>query len=88
MAGNSEGATRWFGAIIVCGAIGILLLVILLPISFSYLDFYHYGFLRRHTTGRVNLNRVYEGGRYLVGPDYQYEILPERKKAFSNTDPF
>ena len=53
------------------GVIGLLLLVILLPISFSYLDFYDYGLLRRHTTGRVQLYPVYEGGRHLVGPDYQ-----------------
>jgi hypothetical protein len=68
---NGNDTPRWFWPAIVCGGIAILLLVILLPISFSYLDFYHYGFLRRHTTGRVNLGRVYEGGRYLVGPDYQ-----------------
>jgi hypothetical protein len=47
------------------------LLVILLPISFSYLDFYDYGFLRRRTSGRVNLDRVYKGGRYFIGPDHK-----------------
>jgi hypothetical protein len=61
----------WFWPLIIGLGIGILLLVIILPISFSYLDFYDYGFLRRHTTGRVNIDRVYEGGRYLVGPDHQ-----------------
>jgi hypothetical protein len=66
MAGNA-----WFLPTVICVGIAALLLIILLPISFSYLDFYDYGFLRRHTTGRVNINRVYEGGRYLVGPDHQ-----------------
>lgn len=67
----SGDVPKWFWLALIAGGIGILLLVILLPISFSYLDYYHYGFLRRHTTGRVRLDRVYEGGRYLVGPDYQ-----------------
>jgi hypothetical protein len=68
--GDGDGP-KWFWPACIGVGIGILLLVILLPISFSYLDYYDYGFLRRHTTGRVNLGRVYEGGRYLVGPDYQ-----------------
>ncbi len=71
MANNNGDFPRWFWPTIVGAGVAILLLVILLPISFSYLDFYHYGFLRRHTTGRVKLDRVYEGGRYFVGPDYQ-----------------
>jgi len=65
------GSNIWVLPTAVCVGIAALLLIILLPISFSYLDFYDYGFLRRHTTGRVNIDRVYEGGRYLVGPDYQ-----------------
>ncbi|CAF2065989.1 unnamed protein product [Rotaria magnacalcarata] len=72
--GNNDGnVLRWIWLAVTAGIIGVLLLVILLPISFSYLDYYHYGFLRRHTTGRVNLDRVYEGGRYLVGPDYHFK---------------
>ncbi|CAF1457019.1 unnamed protein product [Didymodactylos carnosus] len=70
---NGKSPPVWVYAVIIGVAIGILLLVILLPMSFSYLDFYDYGFLRRHTTGRVDLNRVYSGGRYLVGPDYHFK---------------
>lgn len=71
MANERRGIPVWFWPAVIGAAIGALLLVILLPISFSYLDFYHYGFLRRHTTGRVSLDRVYTGGRYFVGPDHQ-----------------
>jgi hypothetical protein len=71
MAGKILTDPRYFLPIIIVLAIVVLLLVILLPLSFSYIDFYNYGFLRRHTTGRVNLERVYEGGRYFVGPDHQ-----------------
>lgn len=71
MARGDTNFPRWVIPAIIGSVVGILLLVILLPISFSYLDYYHYGLLRRRTTGRVNLNRVYEGGRYLVGPDHK-----------------
>jgi uncharacterized membrane protein len=62
---------RWFWPVLIVSIIGILLLVILLPISFSYIDYYQYGFLRRLTSGRVNLDRVYEVGRYFSGPDHK-----------------
>jgi hypothetical protein len=68
---SGNDVPRWFWLAVIIGAVVALLLVILIPASFSYLDFYHYGFIRRHTTGRVSLDRVYEGGRYFVGPDHQ-----------------
>ena len=71
MAGNNSGVVRWFVLIGIASAIVVFLLVILLPISFSYLDYYHYGLVRRRTSGRVNLDQVYEGGRYLLGPDHK-----------------
>ncbi|CAF1182284.1 unnamed protein product [Rotaria sp. Silwood1] len=73
MAGSADDLPSWFWWAAIGGGIAILLLVILLPLSFSYLDYYHYGFLRRHSSGRVNLDRVYEGGRYLVGPDHHFK---------------
>ena len=60
----------WFWPVVIGSSIAALLLVILLPLSFGYLDFYHYGFLRRRSTGRVKLDNVYAGGRYFVGPDH------------------
>jgi hypothetical protein len=71
MAGGIAKFPVWFWPTIVGVCVGIFLLITLLPMSFSYLDFYHFGFLRRHTTGRVNIDKVYVGGRYFVGPDYQ-----------------
>lgn len=59
------------GAIIV--GIGLLLLIILLPMSFSYLDFFEYGFARRRTTGTVDTSTVYEGGRHFIGPDFEFK---------------
>ncbi len=70
MGNNNGDFPVWFRALLIVGGIAILILIVLLPFSFSYLDFYDYGFRRRHTTGRVDLGRVYDGGRYLIGPDY------------------
>jgi len=60
-----------------CGGIvaivAALLLIILLPMSFSYLDFYEYGFARRRTTGSVDTDTVYAGGRHFIGPDHEFK---------------
>lgn len=63
--------------LILAGAVtlglGVLLMVILLPMSFSYLDYYEYGFARRKTTGNVDTNKVFPGGRYCIGPDFEFK---------------
>ena len=68
---NDSGLPTGLKLGLLAAAVVILFTVIIVPISFSYLDFYDYGFKRRHTTGRVDLNRVYTGGRYALGPDHQ-----------------
>lgn len=52
--------------------LGLLLLVILLPLSFSYIDYYEYGLKQRKSTGRVSTDIVYTSGRYLNGPDFKF----------------
>ena len=63
-----------------CGACvvvtGILLLVILLPLSFSYVEYYEYGLNQRKTTGSVDVSRVYSSGRYTTGPDHHFIKYP------------
>jgi len=57
--------------------IGILLMVILLPLSFSSLEYYEIGFPKRKSTGSVDTNEVFgPGGRHLIGPDYTYKTFP------------
>ena len=46
---------------------GILLTVILVPLSFSYVDYYDYGLVKDKTTGTVESGRVYTQGRYMLG---------------------
>ncbi|CAF2774209.1 unnamed protein product [Rotaria sp. Silwood2] len=73
--GGSIVSSPWFSTIITISIVLILVLISLIINSFSYLDYYEYGFLRRRTTGRVNLDRVYESGRYFFGPDYTFKIF-------------
>lgn len=68
---SNKAAPIGIGAIV--GGIVALLLVILLPMSFSYLDFYEYGFARRRTTGTVDTSNVYQGGRHFIGPDFEFK---------------
>ena len=36
-----------------------------------------YGFVRRKSTGSVSLDKTYgPGGRYLVGPDFEFKVFP------------
>ena len=54
--------------------VGLLLIVILVPLSFSYVDYYEYGLKQRKTTGSVDTDRVYQQGRYSIGPDQTFII--------------
>lgn len=66
--------------------VSLLLVVILVPLSFSYVDYYEYGLLRTKATGKVDTSRVYSRGRYYKGvtkdflkyqADAHYEALNE-----------
>lgn len=54
----------------------VIFLVILLPLSFSYLDYYEYGLKQRKSTGKVQVDKVYSSGRYLTGPDRTFLTYP------------
>ncbi|RUS73690.1 hypothetical protein EGW08_018552 [Elysia chlorotica] len=55
-------------------AIGVLLTVILVPMSFSGLEYYEYGFRKQQSTGTVKTDKVYgAGGKYMIGPDYGFK---------------
>jgi len=38
--------------------VGLLLLLVLLPTSFAYVEYYDYGLIQRKSTGRVRTDRV------------------------------
>jgi len=50
------------------GGIGLLLIVILVPLSLSYVEYYEYGLVHNKITGTVDTKVVYPGGRYFTGP--------------------
>ncbi|KAL3832279.1 hypothetical protein ACJMK2_023937 [Sinanodonta woodiana] len=62
-------------ALIVGGCIGALLIVILIPASFSTVEYHQFGFVRQKTTGAVDTSKVYSGGKHFVGPDYEFKVF-------------
>ncbi|VDI09261.1 Hypothetical predicted protein [Mytilus galloprovincialis] len=52
------------------------LISILIIASYSYLDYYEYGLKRQKSTGSVDKTEVYDGGRYFIGPDFEFKIFP------------
>lgn len=62
---------------IIAAVVGIaaLLIVILIPTSFSDVEYYELGFKRRKSTGYVDISEVYTSGRYFVGPDYTFKVF-------------
>lgn len=65
-----DGATK--GVLTCCGLVGLLLTIILVPLSFSYVEYYEYGLAKRKSTGSVRTDRVYPRGRYSLGPDMTF----------------
>jgi hypothetical protein len=57
---------------IALGIVGVLLVVILVPMTFSYVEYYEYGLDQRKTTGSVDTSRVYAVGRHNLGPDHRF----------------
>ncbi|XP_048778067.1 uncharacterized protein LOC125681856 [Ostrea edulis] len=48
----------------------------LMVYSFSYIEYYEYGFKRQKSTGIVDKTDVYTAGRYFYGPDMEFKIFP------------
>ncbi|XP_066305257.1 uncharacterized protein [Branchiostoma lanceolatum] len=68
-------ASKWAYIIGIPVGIIALLAVILIPLSFSDLQYYQYGFIKRKSTGAVSLEKVYSSGRHFVGPDYEFKVF-------------
>lgn len=49
----------------------LMLLVILVPMSLSHIEYYEYG-LKKHRMGKVDTTKVYSSGRHLIGPSYTF----------------
>ncbi|XP_070569987.1 uncharacterized protein [Ptychodera flava] len=53
-------------------AIGILLILILVPMTFKYLDYYRVGLKEQKSTGEIDEMKTYMSGRHGIGPDYKF----------------
>lgn len=65
-----------------------LIIIIVLPLSFSYVEYYEYGLVRSQITGKVDISKVYPRGRYAIGPTntflkYQANAHHEQLKELS-----
>jgi len=69
MANDNQNRNRIVAAIVFATLVGA---IILLPSSFSYLEYYEYGLTKRKTTGKVNTDKVYAQGRHVLGPDITF----------------
>lgn len=57
--------------------LAVLLVVIILPMSFQTLEYYELGFMRRKSTGEIDRSKAFgPGGRYFLGPDYEFRVFP------------
>ncbi len=45
--------------------------------QFKLVSFLQFGFKKRKSTGSVDLSKVYEPGRYFVGPDFTFKNFPK-----------
>lgn len=60
-----------------CGGLALLLLVILLPASFQYVDFTEYGLRYNTITKQVDPTEAFEAHRYFGGPSIAYHAYPK-----------
>ena len=66
-----------------CGCVNLIVGIILLCVSFQYVDYNQYALKRNTLTNKVYTDKIYENGRYIFGPsvdmiyferDYQKKI--------------
>lgn len=61
---------------ICCSLVGLILLLVLLPLSFVTLEYYEYGLKRSRTRGVVDTEVIYgPGGRWFMNPDTEFQVL-------------
>lgn len=60
----------------VVGILLSLLVLIIVPLSFSYLEYDEIGLVKGRVNGKVSIDKVYLGGRHLLGPSYVFQKYP------------
>lgn len=72
-----------YGCGAVCCGIGLLLFVILLPLSFTKLEYYEAGLLQQKSTGTTDTDKVWEAGNHFIGPDFTFKKFPISIQLFN-----
>merc|ERR1712196_414739 len=67
----------------VLSALGVLLMLILLPMTWKKVEYYQGCLRSQKSTGKVWRDEVYEAGRYGIGPDYTFRCYPLNVQNFN-----
>jgi len=70
-------------ATICCSIFVLLLIIILLPMSFMYVGFNEFAFVRNTLTNKVDTSHVYENGRYYMLPHKEKLTFPRNYQVFN-----
>lgn len=62
-----------YGCTACLSTLGLILILILVPLSYSKIEYYEGGLLEQRSTSQVDKNKVYRSGNHYVGPDYTFE---------------
>lgn len=63
-------------------ALGCLLAIILIPMSFSKIEYYEAGLRQQKSSGRLSYDKVYDAGNYMIGPDFEFKKFPINLQLF------
>lgn len=64
-------------------ALGCLLAIILIPMSFSKIEYYEAGLRQQKSSGRLSYDKVYDAGNYMIGPDFEFKKFPINLQLFN-----
>jgi len=64
-------------------ALGCLLTIILIPMSFSKIEYYEAGLRQQKSSGRLSYDKVYDAGNYMIGPDFEFKKFPINLQLFN-----
>ena len=68
-----------------CTFLGCLLTVILVPLSYSKLEYFQHGIVQQKSTSKVNRDTVYGSGSHPIGPDYQFKVFETNALFFTDS---
>lgn len=83
MAPKSETRTPVYMCCGCCFGLLVLLIIILIPMSLSRLEFYEAGLLARKSTGTLDRTKVWGPGLHMVGPDFHFKKFPINLQEFN-----